>query len=289
MNKNMTVTRTISIGTIGSSAKPSCAGMRALLWATSSARSLGSSFGSDCHSSKDNIFSNILTPSSIPQFTIPSLHHSQEDDGEEADEGFGSPEVDTGCLSLSASSLSLSASSSNVVSPTERKAHRTISDPFIQKRSPLHKESSYPSPYLEPEQCPDPTTRAALSLPHLAKVTTPYGFVTLSQSPQMANEEALLFQAGLRRLHKDEDSVHHRTQAIHIKHNASRRSSTVQHLSREYSISQTEAAPKKEIQQTISPVLSSSSTASQKHATGVKPQCRLWGVLRKHFTTQEIE
>jgi hypothetical protein len=120
-------------------------------------------------------------------------------------------------------------------------SEKPTSDPFIQKRSPLHKESSYPSPFLEPEQCPDPTTRAALSLPHLAKVTTPYGFVTLSQSPQMVNEEALLFQAGLRRLHKDEDSVHHRTRAIHIKHNASRRSSTVQHLSREYSISQTEA------------------------------------------------
>ncbi|CAB1331471.1 unnamed protein product [Coregonus sp. 'balchen'] len=178
----------------------------------------------------------------------------------------------------------MAASSSSFVSSTERKAHRTISDPFIQRRSPLHRESSYPSPYLEPEHCPDPTTRAALSLPHLAKVTTPYGFVTLSQSPQMANEEALLFQAGLRRLHKDEDSVHHRTQAIHIKTNASRRSSTVQHLSREYSISQTEAAPKEEIEQTISPV-----SSSQKHATGVKPKCRLWGVLRKHFTTQEIK
>lgn len=131
------------------------------------------------------------------------------------------------------------------------------------QRSLLHRERSYPCAFLENEHWPDPTARAALSLPHLAKVTRPYGYVALSQSPQMANEEALLFQAGLWRLHKDKDSIHHTTQAIHIKPNASRRSPTVQRLSIEYSISQTEAAPKEEILRTISS--GSSSTSSLKH------------------------
>ncbi|XP_009583730.1 PREDICTED: C2 calcium-dependent domain-containing protein 4C-like [Fulmarus glacialis] len=42
----------------------------------------------------------------------------------------------------------------------------------------------------------DPTAQAALSLPHLPKVTTPYGFVTLGQSPQVTSEEALFFHSG---------------------------------------------------------------------------------------------
>nr|XP_047933522.1 C2 calcium-dependent domain-containing protein 4C-like [Anser cygnoides] len=43
---------------------------------------------------------------------------------------------------------------------------------------------------------PDRLAWAALSLPHLPKVTTPYGFVTLGQSPQVTWEEALFFHAG---------------------------------------------------------------------------------------------
>lgn len=43
----------------------------------------------------------------------------------------------------------------------------------------------------------DSVTRAALSLPHLPKIVTPYGFVSLGQSPQVTKEEALFFQFGL--------------------------------------------------------------------------------------------
>ncbi|XP_018777197.2 C2 calcium-dependent domain-containing protein 4B-like [Serinus canaria] len=45
------------------------------------------------------------------------------------------------------------------------------------------------------QRCPDPTAWAALSLPHLPKVTTPYGFVTLARSPQVTREEAF-FHSG---------------------------------------------------------------------------------------------
>lgn len=40
----------------------------------------------------------------------------------------------------------------------------------------------------------DPWTRAAMSLPHLAKITTPYGFLTLGESPCVRRRESLFFQ-----------------------------------------------------------------------------------------------
>ncbi|XP_022529291.1 C2 calcium-dependent domain-containing protein 4C-like [Astyanax mexicanus] len=49
---------------------------------------------------------------------------------------------------------------------------------------------------LEPHSCAlsDPGTRAAMSLPHLAKITTPYGFITLGESPCVRRRESLFFQ-----------------------------------------------------------------------------------------------
>ncbi|KAI4893255.1 hypothetical protein NFI96_003446 [Prochilodus magdalenae] len=40
----------------------------------------------------------------------------------------------------------------------------------------------------------DPATRAAMSLLHLAKITTPYGFITLGESPCVGRRESLFFQ-----------------------------------------------------------------------------------------------
>ncbi|XP_039552712.1 C2 calcium-dependent domain-containing protein 4B-like [Passer montanus] len=54
--------------------------------------------------------------------------------------------------------------------------------------------SNSPS-WNSPSSNPDPTAWAALSLPHLPKVTTPYGFVTLGRSPQVTSEEAF-FHSG---------------------------------------------------------------------------------------------
>lgn len=44
------------------------------------------------------------------------------------------------------------------------------------------------------EDVPDQVTLAALSLWHLPKITTPYGFVSLGESPHVTKEEALFFQ-----------------------------------------------------------------------------------------------
>lgn len=224
MEKN-TVTRTFSIGGICSrtrgvedvctARRHSSAGIRALLWATSSAKSCGCSLGSDSQTSRENIYLNILTPDSIPQFTIPSLSvqngfrsldkESQEDFSESEGLSCSVTDLDSLCASPACSSSSSSSGLFSVLS--DRRAERSISDPSSRRRSLLQREVSYPCSHSEAQHCLDPASRAALSLPHLAKVTTPYGFITLSQSPQMASEEALLCQAGLRRFHKDEENA----------------------------------------------------------------------------------
>ncbi|XP_041648078.1 uncharacterized protein LOC121512730 [Cheilinus undulatus] len=222
-----TVTRTFSNGGNCSGAKVkedfftsrrhSSAGIRALLWATSSAKSLGCSLGSDFQTSRESIFPNILTPDSIPQFTIPSLSVQnslisldREEEDTELEEGLGDSgiELESSLYSSTSSKLSSSVSfpgASLILS--DRKAERSVSDPLAQRKSHLQREVSYSSSHTDAQHCLDPASRAALSLPHLTKVTTPYGFVTLSQSPQMVSEEALLCQAGLRRLNKEEETV----------------------------------------------------------------------------------
>lgn len=222
MEKN-TVTRTFSIGAISSGVRASddvfgarrhsSAGIRALLWATSSAKSFGNSQGSESQS-RENLFPNILTPDSIPQFTIPSLsvqsslRSLDQEDVSESEESSGGSRADPSsslCTSSAGSMLSSSSLSSGLgLIPSDRRAERSISDPFSRRSFP-HRDGSGPCSYSDVRRCLDPASRAALSLPHLAKVTTPYGFIALSQSPQMASEEALLCPAGLRRLNRGEE------------------------------------------------------------------------------------
>ncbi|XP_041099062.1 C2 calcium-dependent domain-containing protein 4B-like [Polyodon spathula] len=45
----------------------------------------------------------------------------------------------------------------------------------------------------------DPVTQAAMSLPHLAKITTPYGFLALGESPCIWRKESLFFDQEIRR------------------------------------------------------------------------------------------
>lgn len=224
MEKN-TVTRTFSIGAIYSRSgatddgghaarRHSSAGIRALLWATTNAKSLGSSTGSEWQASRENIYPNILTPDSIPQFTIPrlslqnsvrSLDREMQLELSQPSKGLGRAEMELDSSSTCSSSSSSSLGLSLLLS--ERRAERSVSDPSSRRRSLLQREASHPCCFDQEQHCLDAASRAAFSLPHLAKVTTPYGFVTLSQSPQMASEEALLCQAALRRFHKGEDQV----------------------------------------------------------------------------------
>lgn len=293
MDKN-TVTRTFSIGAICSGTKSSddvytarrhsSAGIRALLWATSSAKSFECSLGSDFQTSRESIFQNVLTPDSIPQFTIPSLSvqnglrsldKEAQDDYSASEEGLASSASD----SSSHVSQSISSSSSGLsLKLSDRRAERSVSDPFSQRRSLLHREVSNPCSFTEAQHCLDPASRAALSLPHLMKVTTPYGFITLSQSPQMASEEALLCQAGLRRLNMDEDTVGclHKnpgTRTVDVKGNSSRLSGDKKKLSKDSAGSQNPESVKEETK--------SSSTTTMN--SNPKRKQRFYKVIRKHF------
>lgn len=290
MDKN-SVTRTFSIGAISNRTKASddfyaarrhsSAGIRALLWATSNARSFGCSLGSDSQTSRENIFPNILTPDSIPQFTIPSLSvqsslrsldKDTEEDDAESEGGLegSSTELEPSVHTSTASSSSTSSSRISLLM-SDRKAERSVSDPFSQRRSLLHREVSRPLSYLETQHCLDPASRAALSLPHLTKVTTPYGFVTLSQSPQMADEEALLCQAGLRRATKDEDTTCCPVTADKKK------------LSKDSEGKGSGKAERRASSLSSNTVVSSSTTSRQPDG---KCKRRFYEVIKKHFTSR---
>ncbi len=237
-HKNTTVTCTISAGNCtgtsaerqSESAGHSSAGILALKWATARSSSFGSSLGSENRGSKDSIRGIVVTPDSIPQFTIPKLAledgyrsrvNEKERHGEE-DQDWGNIDDISGSyhprLSLSSSVPSSSSSSGFSVSPVP--GRKAISDV---KRAQTQSNFSL----LEAEHCSDPASRAALSLPHLPKVTTPYGFVTLSKSPKMANEEALFFQ-GHRRWGHDEEINPSRHPKLELKRRITVRTSPIQ-------------------------------------------------------------
>lgn len=307
LHKNMTpVTRTISAGNCtGTSAdsesesvqfpfarRHSSAGIRALMWATASACSFGSSLGSESRGSKDSIRNIVVTPDSIPQFTIPKLaledgYRSRSTDKErqsEEDEDWGS----TGDILESYPPQPMSSSLSSSVSSTSSSGfglspgpgRKLISDHTSLKRLPAQNDS---------EHCSDPGSRAALSLPHLPKVTTPYGFITLSKSPQMASEETLL-QTGHRRSPEAISSRHPKLEmkrSVPVKPSfVQTRASTPPHQSpvnhrflRSHSVAEIEIrrqlAERKELR----------STPAQAPVT--KSKQSLWGVLRKHFKNQK--
>lgn len=298
MDKN-TVTRTFSIGAICSETRDSndfstarrhsSAGMRALLRATSSAISFRCSLTSDTQTSRENIFPNILTPDSIPQFTIPSLSvdnglrlvdgKTKKEDAE-SKEDLGSSDqeqVQSESVSRACSKSSTSSSGPSLVL-SDRKAERSVSDPSTYRRSHLLKDSYYPCSYTESQHCLDPGSRAALSLPHLTKVTTPYGFLTLSQSPQMASEEALLCQAGLRRLNKVAE-----TSCCSNQYPGTWRGDMKGKSSH---LSDAKRRPSKDSRGSENNEISTSDTVyPSSRRTNSKIKLRFYEVMRKHFTS----
>lgn len=166
MEKN-TVTRTFSIGAISSGVRASddvsaarrhsSAGIRALLWATGSVKSSGSSQGSDFQTSRENLFPNILTPGSIPRFTIPSLsvqsslRSLDQEDVSESEESSGGSGADPSSSLLS----SISSSSGLSLAPSVRRAERSISDPFGRRSFP-HGDAPRPCSHTDLHRCLGP-------------------------------------------------------------------------------------------------------------------------------------
>lgn len=291
MNKNP-VTRTFTIGAICSGSKASddfptgrrhsSAGIQALSWATGTAKSF------DSH---ENIFPNILTPDSIPQFTIPSLSvqtgfRSLDKESNKEREG-GSEMTPESSVSSACATVSSSASfPSFALVRSERKAERCVSDPLTKRRSLLQRELHSPCSYSETQHCLDPASKAALSLPHLTKITTPYGFVTLSQSPQMASEEALLCQAGPHRLNKNDKNSYWLSRAPgksteDIKGKSSHLSGPEKRLSKHLADSQSKRALQASA---VSSTTVSSSPPPRQPDESRKP--RFYEVIKKHFISR---
>ncbi|XP_015200039.2 C2 calcium-dependent domain-containing protein 4C-like [Lepisosteus oculatus] len=137
-----------------------------------------------------DIFSVMVTPDRIPQFFIPSLEvdhifvHVNPGDG-------GQP----GC----AQELQVtSGAKPSCASPEPCSSRREA----VARREALCKKAFLPSTdgslftqdLERAADHSDPATRAALSLPHLAKITTPYGFLALGESPNIRRKESLFFE-----------------------------------------------------------------------------------------------
>uniref|UniRef100_A0ACB8EP68 Uncharacterized protein n=1 Tax=Sphaerodactylus townsendi TaxID=933632 RepID=A0ACB8EP68_9SAUR len=142
-----------------------------------------------CQRSRD-IFSTVVTPDRIPKFCIPSL---------EVDHlaVYAEPAEDT-----QETSLGNTVPGRMIQRP---RATRSQSEWCI-RRGVLGQETwcrreglgstdvLFSSEQLERAgDHSDPVTRAALSLPHLSKITTPYGFLTLGESPRVRRKESLFF------------------------------------------------------------------------------------------------
>lgn len=152
-----------------------------LTWKTSRSREISSPEASP--SKNRDIFNIVLTPDRIPQFCIPSL------------------EVDRSAFQPAQTGGGLQETSSRGRPSKEaiRRPRRVRSSPEISLRKDFHNQGprgerdvGFSSPELVAHS--DPVTQAALSLPHLAKITTPYGFLTLGECPKVRRKESLFFE-----------------------------------------------------------------------------------------------
>ncbi|KAL8177750.1 UNVERIFIED_CONTAM: hypothetical protein K2H54_017942 [Gekko kuhli] len=123
-----------------------------------------------------DVFKYMMTPDRIPEFIIPSLDILQEHRlfGKKGASGDPAP-------------------GPQVVVKDRRKGSDL----------PPRKDSTQPTSLpccsstemgSQVEDIQDQFTWAALSLPHLPKITTPYGFVSLGESPHVTKEEAVFFR-----------------------------------------------------------------------------------------------
>lgn len=247
------------------------------------------SVGSESCASRDSLRSIVVTPFSIPQFTIPKLAVQQRHPccarGRVTQPGgdtttWKHTEHLANPLHLSSSVSTSSSSSSSLFSSSPafgRKARRSISDPADNRRRTCVRCIS--CTFMENDQCSDPVTRGALSLPHLAKITTPYGFVTLSQSPQMANEEELFLQNDYQSWTKDKKNMPLRTLRVETKSNASGRTLSQQSRTNADSLQVSRGIGSSEA--------SVRSGSFPPPATASRPNQSFWGVLRKHLSNRK--
>lgn len=119
------------------------------------------------------LWNMVVTPDTVPEFTIPSLCPARLKGCGREKSGVGSGRRHT---------IPRSTHPSQLVRALTRCC------PF----SDEHELNLMDD--LQTYALSDPTTRAAMSLPHLSKITTPYGFLTLGESPCVCRRESLFFE-----------------------------------------------------------------------------------------------
>lgn len=115
----------------------------------------------------------VVTPASVPEFTIPSLCPARFQGCGREKAGVGHGRRHT---------IPRSTRTSSLVRALARCC------PFSEEHDLIIMDD------LQTYVLSDPTTRAAMSLPHLSKITTPYGFLTLAESPCVRRRESLFFE-----------------------------------------------------------------------------------------------
>ncbi len=107
----------------------------------------------------------VVTPDTVPEFTIPSLCPARLEGCGRETAGVGSGR------------------------------RHTIPRSTNMRYCPFSEEHDFSfTDDLQTHILSDPTTRAAMSLPHLSKMTTPYGFLTLGESPCVCKRESMFFE-----------------------------------------------------------------------------------------------
>ncbi|KAJ1210999.1 hypothetical protein NDU88_006361 [Pleurodeles waltl] len=146
--------------------------------------------GGDKMSKKNmDIFSVVMTPDRIPKFFIPPL---------DVDHVF-LPEADDVEGSTREKPITFEkrfiSRSNRCRSESHLREESLCGRKIPSKKKPLCSTDISVLPYeLESARDhADPATRAALSLPHLSKITTPYGFLALGESPNIRRKESLFF------------------------------------------------------------------------------------------------
>ncbi|KAK2902951.1 hypothetical protein QQF64_010173 [Cirrhinus molitorella] len=119
------------------------------------------------------LWNMVVTPGTVPEFTIPSLCPARLKGCGREKAGVGSGRRHT--IPRSTHPSSLVQTLTRCCPFSEEHDLNLIDD-------------------LQTYALSDPTTRAAMSLPHLSKITTPYGFLTLGESPCVCRRESLFFE-----------------------------------------------------------------------------------------------
>ncbi|KAJ3593850.1 hypothetical protein NHX12_006184 [Muraenolepis orangiensis] len=136
---------------------------------------------------KHTLCPNVITPSTIPKFCIPPKITPQQEPNKTPDWSKHVPAV--------------KGTENSLVVESEAPAREVFNTHIIQVENVDELPCGSSGAFSDEESTnADPRSQAALSLPHLAKAQTCYGFCTLLESPHTRRKESLFHSDGLQLL-----------------------------------------------------------------------------------------